>query len=112
MTDFDLYWILDGHRPRHPRSNAELSEWWRRPFDETRRVARDTVGEVDVSTVFLTIDHNWSPDGPPVLFETMLFASESWSGGPAGAWHDNECWRYSTWDEAVAGHQRVVAALR
>jgi len=42
----------------------------------------DIDGEVEVSTVFLGLDHAvW--DGPPMLFETMIF------GGP----HDNSQWR-------------------
>jgi len=68
---------------------------------EARRVAEDTVDGKWVSTVFLGLDHQYG-DGPPLVFETMVF-------------HDGdgrEEWRYSTWDEAVTGHQAIVAALR
>lgn len=69
---------------------------------ENRRVAREVLGdEVEVSTVFLVINHQFL-DGPPMLFETMIF------GGP----FDQYQWRYPTWDEAQAGHRRVVEALR
>lgn len=60
------------------------------------------MGEAEVSTVFLALDHSHYPSGPPILFETMVF------GGP----HDEHTDRYATWDEAVAGHNRILAALR
>lgn len=56
---------------------------------------------VTVSTVFLTLDHALIPDSKPVLFETMIF------GGP----HDQDQWRYYTWDQAGRGHYAIVGAL-
>ncbi len=44
--------------------------------DPDRVVARTDVGLVTVSTVFLVIDHRigfLDPDGPPILWETMIF---------------------------------------
>lgn len=67
------------------------------------RVALDMIGGVDISTVFLGIDHRFGGGGPPILFETMIFG-----GGP----HDENCERYCTWDEAVAGHARWCAKIR
>jgi len=55
-----------------------------------------------VSTVFLGLDHSFEPDGPPVLWETMVF------GGPEG---DFQC-RYATAVEARAGHAAKVAELK
>lgn len=49
-----------------------------------------------LSTVFLGIDHNFG-DGPPILFETMVFGGK-WEG---------EMDRYSTYDEALMGHERM-----
>ena len=66
-----------------------------------RRVAYTAAGEVSVSTVFLGLDHNLSYQGPPLLFETMVF------GGPS----DEAMCRYSTWSEAVAGHARACKSL-
>lgn len=74
---------------------------WARAFERSssRRLKRETVAEgVDVSTVFLGLDHSWG-DGPPLLWETMIF------GGP----HDGYQERYSTHDEAMAGHAKAVA---
>ena len=76
---------------------------WGRFFEKigNRRVAFDKVGVYLVSTVFLGIDHNFLEEGPPHLFETMIFK--------AGSNQDLYCERYATWDEAVEGHERAVA---
>ena len=59
-------------------------------------------GEVEVSTVFLSIDHNWQdPGGPPILFETMVF------GGEYNQYHR----RYSNLGMAKKGHWQIVDAL-
>lgn len=99
-------WILDGHTPKRV-GRDKYYKWASQPFDVTRRVANDSIGDVGISTVFLSIDHSYSLDddyetSPPILFETMVFRGD----------HDGEMWRYSTWDEAVAGHEAVVAAVR
>lgn len=92
-------YILDGHTPVRVPS---LREWGRWMEDgDRRRVAFDMVDGVTVSTVFLGLDHQWG-DGPPLLFETMIF------GGP----HDEYQERYSTWEEAEAGHAKALATVR
>ena len=53
--------------------------------------------EVRISTVFLVIDHSFG-DGPPLLFETMIF----------GGTYDEYQERYTTWDDAVDGHKYAV----
>lgn len=92
------HWILDGHEP----VTADPMTWARWVETTDRHVDRTQVAEADVSTVFLGIDHNFTSRGEPVLFETMIF------GGP----HSDATWRYRTWDEAAAGHARIVAALQ
>lgn len=69
--------------------------------DENFRVGDDTINEQRVSTVFLSLDHSWI-GGPPLLFETMIF------DGP----YDGFMRRYSTYDEALAGHNKVVEVLK
>ena len=54
-------------------------------------------GDVEVSTVFLGLNHRYG-EGPPLVFETLVF------GGP----YDGHMDRYSTWREAQAGHAAVV----
>ena len=53
-----------------------------------------------MSTVFLMIDHGHIPDYP-VLFETLVFPHDS------RVEEDGD--RYTTYDEAMAGHDRFVA---
>jgi len=55
---------------------SDLHKWgaWFETGD--RVVAKTSLGESDVSTVFLGLDHGLD-DGPPILFETLVF------GGPA-----------------------------
>ena len=67
-----------------------------------RRIGFTEVCEgVEVSTVWLGMNHNWY-DGPPIIFETLVFSDDT----------GTECYRYSTEAQAVAGHDRVVAELR
>ena len=70
-------------------------------FDK-KRVGLDIISGQEISTVFLQLDHNWDPNGQPVLFETMIFGGE----------YDGEMWRYCTWDEALEGHNKVVNCLK
>lgn len=95
MTD---KFILDGHTPVPA---ASLREWGRWFETGNRVVAQDKIGDVKVSTVFLGLDHQWG-EGPPLLFETMIFE------GP----HDGYQERYSTWDEAEAGHKVALSLVK
>jgi hypothetical protein len=79
---------------------------WFEDSRKTRIVAQDQVGDYWVSTVFLGIDHSFSPwgkRGPPILFETMIFLEENEGETQV---------RYATWDEAAAGHADIVARLK
>lgn len=91
--------VLDGHEvvPLESAMDPRYLAMWKDP--EARRVARDVIADVEVSTVFLGIDHGW--DGIPLWFETMTF-------GPVG----EHCWRYTTWDEAERGHAAMVRQVR
>lgn len=57
---------------------------------------------VKVSTVFLAIDHHFG-EGPPVLYETMLFTDDK----PL----EDKAWRYTTRVRAQAGHSAIVDLL-
>lgn len=64
-------------------------------------VARDHVGEAYVSTVFLGVDHRFAED-KPVLWETMVFE----------AGEDDQCERYTSELDAIAGHHRIVEQVK
>lgn len=71
-----------------------------------KRVAHTTLPAqgVRVSTVWLGIDHNFWHEGPPVMFETMVFAIDS----------DQSLamWRYATERDARKGHNQMVHLAR
>lgn len=66
-----------------------------------RRVGNTVVDDVTVSTVYLGLDHRYG-EGAPLIFETMVFG---------GKW-DQELDRYSTEEQAMRGHLRVLDRLR
>lgn len=101
MLDLDdaqpRYWILDAEGEPTPVGDVLT---WARWFETTanRRVLDHHVGRrVWVSTVFLGLDHNWLPDGPPVLWETMIF------GGPFDQFQQ----RYTSALDALIGHETL-----
>lgn len=91
-------YILEGGKP----VAVSLDTWaeWIEHLPN-RRLAEDWVGPSHVSTVFLGIDHNFSKEGPPVLWETMIF------GGP----RNGECHRYASQASAQMNHDRIVNEL-
>lgn len=87
----------------NPKVEPDLLKWaqWYETHD--RHVAHDTIGDAEVSTVFLGIDHNFIESDPPVLWETMIF------GG--GEEFDLYQHRYCTREAALAGHAEAVALV-
>ena len=79
----------------------DLLEWGRWFETADRKVALDYIGTVRVSTVFIGLNHNFLDDGPPHIFETMVFGGEM----------EGECARYSTWEEAESGHRALVTRV-
>lgn len=78
--------------------SVNLETWakWYETADRT--VAKTNVNnDVNVSTVFLGLDLSFG-DGPPLLFETMIFGGE----------HDQYQERFETWEQAEAGHKVAV----
>ena len=82
-------------------SKGAAALWFNWANQSGRRVVKKTWlgGDVEVSTVFLGIDHGFGIFGER-WFETMVF------GGPI----DGETYRYATWEQAVKGHQIMVEA--
>lgn len=80
----------------------DLIVWARWMQTADRQVAKTVIGDdVVVSTVFLGLDHNFY-GGPPLVFETMVFRGKT----------DGEMDRYSTYEEALAGHDIMVQMVK
>ena len=92
---------LDGHEVVACDDEMDWAMWNFGP-DQNRHVGDETVDGYRVSTVFLGWVHGIA-EGPPLLFETMIFS-------PEGAPYALD--RYCTWEEAEAGHARMLQLLR
>jgi hypothetical protein len=98
QTVDDIYGVLD--EQKNVVTPKTRQEWY--DFCENRDLRRVDFWErngVQVSTVFLPVDHGFG--GTSLWFETMVFG---------GAMNDEQR-RYATWAEAVAGHNEVVAEV-
>ncbi len=85
----------------------DLHTWAEWMETANRQIADDTIDGVRISTVFLGLDHAYpfsvlKAPVVPVLYETMIFGGE----------HNEYQERYTTRTKALAGHDRVVAAVR
>lgn len=90
----DLYYNRDG-----TPSDSYAGE-----TSDQRRIGDTTVGKYWVSTVFLSINHQWNENLPPLIFETMVFIGQDMSS-------EQYCDRYTTEEQAKAGHDKVVAYI-
>lgn len=116
FDDLGLYFDRQGQP-------MEMLDWGRKHNDyDYRTVAQHWVRGWKVSTVWLGINHNFLPPGPPLIFETMIFAPkdvtigrEDWEAGAdaAGTVPDLDEYqeRYPTEAAAQAGHDRALAAM-
>jgi hypothetical protein len=108
-----MHWKLEG---REVVEVPELLDWaqWMETAD--RHVGKTYIGEYYISTVFLGIDHGWTTD-VPILFETMVFgpAVEIMRlNGTLMSTRESLDYqpRYSTYDEAEAGHQQMCEEIK
>lgn len=94
------YYILDEEKKAVCVSSDEYFEWAKKQPEQYNVVAKDSVGDYKVSTIFLYgIDHGYS-EADPLLWETMIF------GLPDE--HDEYQERYSSYEAAVEGHKKAV----
>jgi hypothetical protein len=103
------YYLLNEDHSLRPVPFME----WAYGFATTDRcVAWSGNADKYVSTVFLGLDHRFFGDGPPLVFETMVFVNEGatfkFNGQerPCNTILDQE--RYGSWAAAEAGHKRYV----
>lgn len=102
-------------REGQPINATEWAEIWRTPG--ARQIGLTTIGEWNVSTVWLGIDHGMLLHGrnQPVIFETMVFYTgtlDEEQMHPELRGLDQACIRYCTAAEAEAGHDRTCVDLR
>ena len=104
MTD---HYIIDKNGIISEASLIEWAEWFETNPPE-RIIGKDSVkfgeSELRISTVFLGLDHRFSGEGDPILFETMLF-DESDSG------EELYMERYTTFDAALEKHNHIKSVL-
>lgn len=98
----DLYYILDDDgNPLAVDDVLVWAKWWE-THEYQRIVQQDHFGKTTVSTVFLGLDHRYFGDGPPVLWETMVFE------GPL----DGTQQRYTSQQAARYGHAALCDQVR
>lgn len=97
-----MFYLLDDNKKPYQVSLAESYKLYENM--DMKVTARDQVNEVVISTVFLGIDHNIlnSSSNVPVLWETMIFNGE----------HDGYQERYTSHEDALAGHQRALDLVK
>jgi len=89
----------EGHKPVQVEDLLEWAKWFE---SAERHVAVEKLGAVRISTTFLGIDHNFTGEGNPILFETMIF----------GGKYDQYTERYYSWEEAEEGHKAAVLMVK
>lgn len=72
-----------------------------------RHVAMDARGDFEISTVWLGINHRFTSDGPPMIFETMIFGPAELAPASLEGYQR----RWSTEAQALEGHAEAVALV-
>jgi hypothetical protein len=88
------WYILDDDNKPIASSTTEALEWMENNPDRIT-VKQEHINEIYVSTVFLGLNHSGWYDDIPILWETMIFEGE----------HDQYQERYTSYEDAVKGHQ-------
>ena len=96
------FYILDEDGETPVRATPEECAVWLSANHHKCIVDKTVIGEHEISTVFLKLDHNMSmAPGKPVLWETMIFGGKNLVQE-----------RYTSLSEAKLGHKRLVWQLR
>jgi len=92
--------------PNRMIAEANFMDWamWFEDAGDVRVVAQTETELHAISTVFIGLDYRWLGDGPPLVFETMIFSK----GGDVDISDECGCWRYASWDDAEAGHRTAL----
>lgn len=105
---YDHGWFIldDENRPVKVHDLLTWARWLEK--SDKRRIVRQTKLADDialVSTLFLGLDHSRLGNGPPILFETMVFGLDAEDCGSMQQ-------RYSSWDDAETGHKVTVKRVK
>ena len=78
---------------------------WAKWYEQNRESVHktDEVCGLRISTVFLALDHSFGTDGPPILWETMVFADVE---------QKEQQWRFSYQEDAYQFHDGLVAGYK
>jgi len=95
-----MYWILNEDHTVRPTD--DVMEWAKSLENGSRYVARDTIGGLILSTVFLGLDYSFDEGATPLLFETTLFDGEM---------KELECLGSETYDQAMYAHVQIMVKL-
>jgi len=87
----------------HKAVQVDQETWIALAGSQDHTVAKSTIGDYLVSTVFLGLDHQWHAHGPPLLFETMVFGKE-----PLKERQE----RCTTWEQAEVMHENMCEEVR
>lgn len=81
-----------------------VQEWGALMESRDYRIVKVTeINGIVVSTVWLGLDHNFIGDGPPLIFETMVFRPGERGG--------ELIYRYTTHEQAERGHETALLRL-
>jgi hypothetical protein len=107
------FFILVGKTPV-PSNMEGWSRWFEKVYGTSEiQIAFTKTDLVEVSTVFLGINHNFD-GGAPLLFETMAFHKLDTPINVLGHeidWDGRECMRCGTWEEAELQHRIMCAEV-
>lgn len=98
------YYKLNEDKSVSPCTLFEWGEQHELMTVDTKRIGRDEVKGLIVSTVWLGLDHNLLNEfdetiDNPHIFETMVFKNDE---------SLDYCDRYSSYDEALEGHKKAI----
>ena len=92
-----MAWYILDENNKPIRSTIVDCGKWLEENPERKAVKQEHIDKIFISTVFLGLDHSWNSD-TPVLWETMIFGGE----------HDQYMDRYTSYEEALEGHQTAL----
>lgn len=95
---------LAGRRVVRVENSREWCQWFGQA-DNRVLVSENKPWQISVSTIFLGISYQHCPQGPPMVFETMVFQADDPSH-----WHSLHA-RHATWGQAAQYHAKAMQII-